>query len=129
MVKNFINMMKLLYSYAPKNAIRLAVLKFIFVLITILRLSIITTLISQIEQFLKNEVDSIAILYTIIILIFVEVLNSLATIFYRTEDKKTRIFIQSEKYPEIVEKIARLEYKYFENTEIMDVINRIKKKF
>ncbi len=122
-------MMKLLYTYAPKNAVRLALLKCISVLTPIFRLAIITTLISQIERFLKKEIDLITIIYTIIIFTVVDILNHGSTNFYTIADRTTRIYIKTDKYPEMVEKIANLDYKYFENAEIMDTINRIKKNF
>lgn len=129
MVKDFFNLTKLLYSFAPIYAIELTALKLISTVTPIARLYIITDMINQIDLFLSKNTEMTSILSSTGIFILVELVSAISLILYQTVSKKCNLYIKKNKYPEFIEQIAKLEYLHFENSDYMDLIRRIKQNF
>lgn len=128
-VVSFFEMIRLLYIMAPLYALQLTVLKCISIAAPIVRLYAVTTLIQGIESYLTGESPFSVLMVPIGMMIIVRFVSSITGILSREIGNKCNLYIKVNKYSELIESIATLEYKYFENRDTMDVLKRLKQNF
>lgn len=58
-----------------------------------------------------------------------EILNGVIQVINRYENRRMLILLNTKHYPILIEKISKLKYRIFENSDLMDLKNRVTKKF
>lgn len=126
---DFYSIIKLLYIFAPIYAIKLTILRGICISTPIIRLYTITNLLNQIELVLNKNTSLRSIILPVGLLLLTEFINGISDVIFQELAKKCNIFIKKNKYPELIEQISQLEYCNFENSNVMDMLRRIKQNF
>lgn len=128
-LKSFYEMVRVLFELAPRYAIQLTLLRGVCLSAPIARLYTITGLIYQIEGFWKNPSDYRGLLAFILLIVGVEFINGVASVCFQETSRKCNLYIKKDKYPELIESIAKLEYDNYENRDVMDRVKRVKQNF